>query len=89
MLEKLDTEFPTQGYTGWLANGYAELALVLSAAGQPQAADQAYRKVLDIDINIYHKNYFKYQLDNRWNSIKNIWKTLNDITSYNNKTKIL
>ena len=48
---------------------------------------QAYRKVLDIDINIYRKNYFKYRLDNRWNSIKNIWKTLNDITSYNNKNK--
>ncbi len=48
VLEKLDTEFPTQGYAGWLANGYTELALVLSAAAQTQEADQTYRKVLEL-----------------------------------------
>lgn len=48
---------------------------------------EAYRKVLDKDIDIYRQNYFKNRLNNRTNSIRNIWKTLNDTTSHNNKIK--
>jgi hypothetical protein len=50
-------------------------------------AYQNYRKVLGKDIDICHKKYFANLLDSRSNSIKNIWKTLNNITSYNNKNK--
>jgi hypothetical protein len=42
---------------------------------------RAYRKTLEKDIHTCHKIYFQNLLDMRSNSIKNIWKTLNNITS--------
>jgi tetratricopeptide (TPR) repeat protein len=46
--EQLNSDFPNE-YTGWLANDYGKLAMILSANGQPEEAGKAYRKGIQLD----------------------------------------
>jgi WD40 repeat protein/serine/threonine protein kinase/Flp pilus assembly protein TadD len=48
LAEQLDSDFPNQGYVGWMANEYRLLAMLLSANGRPEEADKAYRKLLEL-----------------------------------------
>ena len=48
VLEKLSIDFPNQGYIGWLASEYGNLAILLSAQGRPEEADKAYRRLLEL-----------------------------------------
>ena len=52
-----------------------------------ERAYKEYRNITEKDIEKFRKKYFQDLLDNRYNSIKNIWKTLNNLCSYNNNKR--